>query len=129
MPANEQMYPTHGASGPCPTAEQIAAARASAINDAVQAPAGDIGWAQAQLGLGQRVARRGWNGKGMYLVLVPGSKITIAPGRPMGKADPKRIGETVEYHAHVDMWTAQGYFVPWLCSQADFLATDWVLAE
>ena len=36
------------------------------------------------------------------------------------------VGTEVEYHAHIDMKTAQGYVVPWLASQTDVLAEDWV---
>lgn len=71
---------------------------------------------------GHRVARAGWNGKGMFLFLVPGShfKVNREPLLSiMGE------GTQVEYHAHIDMKTAQGYIVPWLASQADLLAEDW----
>lgn len=71
---------------------------------------------------GHRVRRTGWNGKGMFLFLVPGSvfKVNREPLLSI-------LGEGVEvqYHAHVDMRTAQGTIVPWLCSQTDLLAEDW----
>lgn len=71
---------------------------------------------------GHRVAREGWNGKDMYIFLVPGSvfKVNREPLLSM-------LGEgtEVQYHAHIDMKTAQGYVVPWLASQADLLANDW----
>lgn len=71
---------------------------------------------------GKRVFREGWNGKGMFLFLVPGSqfKVNREPLLSiMGE------GAIVDYHAHIDMKTAQGYIVPWLASQADLLADDW----
>jgi hypothetical protein len=71
---------------------------------------------------GHRLARAGWNGKGMFLFLVPGSvfKVNREPLLSiMGE------GTEVQYHAHIDMKTAQGYVVPWLASQADLLADDW----
>ena len=82
----------------------------------------DIGWAVESLQAGGLVRRSGWNGKGMYLLLVPGSTFVVNRA-PMNKIFPE--GTEVEYHAHVDMKTAQGYVVPWLCSQADLLADDW----
>ena len=85
----------------------------------------DIGWAVKQMWNGSRVRRADWNGKGMYLFLVPSSTFMVDPARPMGKACPDLVGTEVNYHAHVDMKTAQGYVVPWLCSQADLLALDW----
>jgi hypothetical protein len=36
-------------------------------------------------------------------------------------------GTEVSYHSHIDMKTAQGYVVPWLASQVDLLAEDWVI--
>lgn len=72
---------------------------------------------------GGRVAREGWNGKGMFLFLVPGSRFTVNRAPLLG-IYPE--GTVIDYHAHIDMKTAQGYVVPWLASQADMLATDWV---
>ena len=71
---------------------------------------------------GRRYARAGWNGKEMFIFLVAGS--TFAVNRePLLSI----LGEGVEvqYHAHVDMRTATGEIVPWLCSQTDMLAEDW----
>lgn len=71
---------------------------------------------------GHRVCRSGWNGKGMFIFLVAGSvfKVNREPLLSiLGE------GTTVEYHAHVDMKTADGKVVPWLCSQTDMLANDW----
>lgn len=86
---------------------------------------GDMNFSKAleAIKVGHRVARQGWNGKGMFLFLVPGSvfKVNREPLLSL-------LGEgtEVEYHAHIDMKTAQGYVVPWLASQADLLADDWV---
>lgn len=82
----------------------------------------NFGEALAAIKAGKRVARVGWNGKGMFLFLVPGSTFTVNR-EPllsiMGE------GTQVQYHAHIDMKTAQGYVVPWLASQADLLSEDW----
>lgn len=86
-----------------------------------------IGWAVKELQNGNKVRRAGWKGKGMFLVLVPGSKgpIDLHPGTPYYKA----VGPYVQIDSHVDMYTAQGTMQPgWLCSQADLLATDWETA-
>ncbi len=91
-------------------------------------PLQGIGWAVKQLQHGSRVRRSGWNGKGMWLILVPGSKdLTVDEGRPLAQAG-LVIGTKFNYLPHVDMWTAQGELVPWLCSQTDLLAYDWELA-
>lgn len=81
----------------------------------------DIGFAIASMLEGHKVSRAGWNGKGMFLFLVPGSKFQVNRPPLLG-IYPE--GTSIDYHAHVDMKTAQGYVVPWLCSQADLLATD-----
>ena len=86
-----------------------------------------IGWAVKQMQNGQRVRRSsGWNGKGMFLFLVPGSLFNVNRPPLLG-IYPE--GTPIEYQAHVDMKTANGTIVPWLCSQSDLLAIDWELAE
>lgn len=86
----------------------------------------DFGDAIRAMKIGKRVARDGWNGKGMFLFLVNGSTFTV-------NRDPLLSimgeGTQVQYHAHIDMKTAQGYVVPWLASQADMLSEDWTVVE
>jgi hypothetical protein len=74
---------------------------------------------------GKRVARNGWNGKGMWLYLVPGSTFQVSEGRPLAAHSP--VGESVNYRPHIDMKTADGSHVPWVASQTDMLSNDWVL--
>lgn len=82
--------------------------------------------ALSALKMGNKVARDGWNGKDMFLFLVPGS--TFAVNRPpLLGIYPE--GTEIKYHAHVDMRTAQGYVVPWLCAQSDLLAEDWRIID
>lgn len=83
-------------------------------------------YALSMVKLGFKVAREGWNGKGMFIFLVPGSKF-IVNRPPLLGIYPE--GTEITYHAHIDMKTAQGYVVPWLASQADLLAEDWVVVE
>lgn len=85
-----------------------------------------FGHAVAALKAGHKVARAGWNGKGMFLYLVPGSRFTVNRAPLLG-IYPE--GTEIDYHAHIDMKTAQGYCVPWLASQADMLADDWTIVE
>lgn len=75
---------------------------------------------------GKKVARAGWNGKGMFIFLVPGSQFQVNRPPLLG-IYPE--GTEINYHAHIDMKTAQGYIVPWLASQADMLAEDWTIVE
>ncbi|MCR9254721.1 MAG: DUF2829 domain-containing protein [Alphaproteobacteria bacterium] len=75
---------------------------------------------------GKRVCRSGWNGKGMFLFLVPGSNFKVNRPPLLG-IYPK--GTEINYQPHIDMRTAQGTVVPWLASQSDLLADDWELVE
>ncbi|MFN3612712.1 DUF2829 domain-containing protein, partial [Tepidimonas sp.] len=83
-----------------------------------------FGAAVACLKKGQRVARDGWNGKNMFLFLVPGSRFKVNRPPLLG-IYPE--GADIQYHGHIDMKTAQGYVVPWLASQVDMLAEDWYI--
>jgi Protein of unknown function (DUF2829) len=87
-------------------------------------PGMDFGDAIRALKDGKKVAREGWNGKGMFLFLVAGSTFKVNRAPLLG-IYPE--GTEVNYHPHIDMKTAQGYVVPWLASQADMLSEDWVV--
>lgn len=86
----------------------------------------DFQWALSMLKMGNKVARTGWNGKGMFLFLVPGSTFDVNRAPLLG-IYPE--GTRIQYHSHIDMRTAQGYVVPWLASQTDLLTNDWVEAN
>ena len=64
----------------------------------------------------QRVARKGWNGKGMYLRFVD-----------KGEWDLHIKGElsTLPLRQFIVMKTADDQIVPWVASQTDILAEDW----
>ncbi|MEM6162051.1 DUF2829 domain-containing protein [Erwinia sp. P6884] len=87
----------------------------------------DFGSALKSLKSGKKVAREGWNGKGMFLILVAGSK-SIEPNEGSPYADLKvSPNGVVDINPHIDMKTATGEMQPgWLASQTDILATDWV---
>jgi hypothetical protein len=70
-----------------------------------------IGWAVKEMHNGNKVTRRGWNGKDMYLALqIPdeNSKMSLP---------------------YVYMKTVDNKLVPWLCSQTDLLSIDWELVN
>ncbi len=89
----------------------------------------NFGDAIAALKNGKKVARAGWNGKGMWLVLVPGqTDVALRAGTPYEVA----LGDVppIELLPHIDMWTtnAEGRraMLPgWLASQTDMLSDDW----
>lgn len=74
----------------------------------------DFGEAVRCMKSGKKVARAGWNGKGMWLSLVEGYQIGF---------DPHITGRTLL--PWIGMKTADNGFVPWLASQTDILAEDW----
>jgi len=77
---------------------------------------------------GFKVARSGWNGKSMWLLLVPGSpSIRPVAGTPYSNAG---LVEPTNINPHIDMYTATGDMQPgWLASQSDMLAEDWAVVE
>lgn len=86
----------------------------------------NFGSALEQIKIGSRVAREGWNGKGMFLFLVPGSRFQVNRAPLLG-IYPE--GTVVDYRSHIDMKTVDGSVVPWVASQTDLLAEDWVIVE
>jgi len=73
---------------------------------------------------GNKVARDGWNGKGMFLFLVPGSNFRVDRAPLLG-IYPE--GTEISYQPHIDMKTVDNTIVPWLASQSDILAEDWLI--
>ena len=82
----------------------------------------NFGEALAQLKMGDKIARSGWNGKGMFLYLVQGSQFVVNRPPLLG-IYPE--GTVINYLPHIDIRTADGSCVPWLASQTDLLADDW----
>ena len=82
----------------------------------------NFGQAVEALKNGSKVERSGWNGKGMFLFLVPGSTFKVNRAPLLG-IYPE--GTEINYQPHIDMKTAQDTVVPWLASQSDVLAEDW----
>lgn len=82
----------------------------------------DFGTALVALKAGKRVARAGWNGKGMFLYLVNGSQFTVNRPPLLG-IYPE--GTVIDYLPHIDMKTADGQCVPWVASQSDLIVEDW----
>ena len=96
------------------------------VFEAAYASSGDLslGDAITYLKSGYKAAKKGWNGKDMFIFLVPGSvfKVNRPPLNTMFDE-----GTEITYQAHIDMKTADGRIVPWLASQSDMLENDWVV--
>lgn len=87
-----------------------------------------FGLAVEALKKGYRVARIGWNGKGMFLEYVipyhPENK-DFCCDRPQCQVHDINH----ELLSWLGMKTADNKFVPWLASQTDILADDWQIVE
>jgi hypothetical protein len=94
-----------------------------------------FGHAIEAMKLGHKVARAGWNGKGMWIALTPGSLFEAKHAKD-GHAAKHRASEIVDEGftlesqitllPHIDMRAADGSMVVgWLASQTDMLANDW----
>lgn len=89
----------------------------------------DFGMALIALKRGEAVARKGWNGKGVFLTLQSGSEVKGSLMR--NELAKNYYGEsTVKIAPHIDMKSADGiYVVGWLASQTDMLADDWEIVK
>lgn len=79
-----------------------------------------------QIKAGKMLARKGWNGKAMFIFLVPGSTFQVSR-KPLLGIFPE--GTEINYNHHIDMKTADGSIVPWLASQSDLMAEDWEIVN
>ena len=88
-------------------------------------------WALQQLRMGKKVARTGWNGKGMFLVLQKGYPQGIPINENTADATGLPRGQVCKFLPYIMLKTADEAisFVPWVASQTDILAEDWNYAE
>lgn len=75
----------------------------------------NFGEAVEMLKLGSKVTRPGWNGKGMFLFHI--SEWTYTDG----------TRDNYPNLPFIAMKTADNKVVPWLASQTDILADDWLI--
>ena len=96
----------------------------------------NFGKALEKLKSGNRVARLGWNGKRMFIVMMP--ELNLPPfnaqqtGPKVNDRTAKFIGEDQPLYCqpYLAMYTAQKEWQPgWLASQSDMLGEDWFVLE
>ena len=92
---------------------------------------GTFGQALESLKHGKKVARMGWNEKGMYLWLLPAAMVKAEWCKePHLKALAEQNGGAVEAVGSIRMLTADKRILTgWLASQTDMLSADWVLVD
>ena len=108
----------------------------SAVNPTVdsqehhQQPTMDFGYAVKMMKEGKRVARAGWNGKGMFLSLVKGRDTDYhVNSEVFGTGNDGNSQYQLPVLDAIYMKTADNKLVPWLASQTDLLSEDWVITD
>lgn len=100
--------------------EDLPAVSAVDSQEHLQPPTMDFGYAVKMMKKeGKRVSRIGWNGKGMWL------RLAESPTKTEYRID----GEVFGFLPYIQMKTADDKIVPWLASQTDVLAEDWVITD
>lgn len=92
---------------------------------------GNFGQAIEAMRRGFKVARAGWNGKGMFLWMKAGSTMNTGetPDPAFGEIAYKN-GGSIEVLPTICMKTADNKVLTgWLASQTDMLANDWYLDD
>jgi hypothetical protein len=113
-------YPS-GYSGWCPKAEF----------DKVSHPIDNMtfGMAIEALKNGYKVARAGWNGKGMFVVYQKGYPEGIPCNKQTAEAYGYNEGDLFKCRPYMQMRCADGTHQMWLASQSDILENDWYIVE
>lgn len=90
----------------------------------------DFGAAIRALKDGKKVCREGWNGKGMYLWLLPATEVKrewVKDGRMLEAFGDR---DTLPCLGSIRMFTAtKEVLTGWLASQTDMLAEDWCILD
>lgn len=96
---------------------------------------GTFGQAIESLKEGKKVARKGWNGKGMYLWLKPATEVKAEWCKDEHlKSLAEQNGGTISALGTICMYThdstgRRAILTGWLASQSDMLLEDWVIVE
>jgi len=73
---------------------------------------------------GAKIARKGWNGKNMFVYYVPASSYPAAT-----KIAKEEFGDIVDYNAYLAIKNVNGTVSTWVPSINDILAEDWVIVD
>lgn len=104
----------------------------------------NFGQAIEALKEGKRVAREGWNGKGMFIFQRPSDNLDLETVVHRIKSIPQTVKDffaqqneqgrdgssLIPFTSYLCMYAADGSIVNgWLASQTDMLAEDWVILD
>lgn len=83
-----------------------------------------FGLAIEALKKGKKVARTGWNGKGMYVYYIPAASYKASTENAK-----KEFGDMVPYEPYLAIKNVKGTISTWVPSINDCLAEDWEVIE
>ena len=78
---------------------------------------------------GAKITRRGWNGKGMWVIYRTGYPEGIPCNKNTADAVGIPEGTLFKVRPYLQMKCVDGSFQMWLASQSDILADDWEIVE
>ena len=78
---------------------------------------------------GAKITRRGWNGKGMWVIYRTGYPDGIPCNKNTAEAVGIPEGSLFKVRRYLQMKCVDGSFQMWLASQSDILADDWEIIE
>ena len=87
----------------------------------------EFGEAIRMMKRGYRMARKGWNGKGMFVVYQKGYPEGIPCNRNTAEAFGYDEGDIFICRPYLQMRCADGTHQMWVASQSDILAEDWYI--
>lgn len=119
---NDLPYPAAGPSGAGEHPDMVGGSVTSVPNTVGKTSELNFSQALELLKMGYIIARKGWNGKNMWLGIASEIGITGYAYKiiPLGKE-----GDIMPTCPCIFMRTADKRYVPWLASQTDILADDW----
>lgn len=85
----------------------------------------NFGEALKELKAGKKLQRKGWNGKGMFVVYQKGYPKGIPANKNTSEAWGIKEGDLFICEPYLQMKNVQGHAVMWTATNADILAEDW----
>lgn len=85
----------------------------------------NFGKAIEELKKGKRLTRKGWNGKGMFIVYQKGYPNGIPCNKQTAEAYGYEEGTLFKCRPYIQMRCADGTHQMWTASQTDILSEDW----
>ncbi len=85
----------------------------------------NFGKAIEEIKKGKKLTRKGWNGKGMFIVYQKGYPDGIPCNKQTAEAYGYEEGTLFKCRPYIQMRCADGTHQMWTASQTDILAEDW----